>query len=49
VDPSEQADRRNDLVVTDFKLYLIDHLLEIAAYFVDLIDALNQQALTNIS
>jgi argininosuccinate lyase len=40
---------RNDLVVTDFKLYLIDHLLEIAAYLADLINTLNQQALSNIS
>ncbi len=40
---------RNDLVVTDFKLYLIDHLLEIASNLADLIYALNQQALTNVS
>jgi len=40
---------RNDLVVTDFKLYLIDHLLEIASSLSDLINALNQQALSNIS
>jgi len=40
---------RNDLVVTDFKLYLIDHLLEIASSLADLIDKLNQQALSNIS
>lgn len=40
---------RNDLVVTDFKLYLIDHLLEIATYLADLINALNQQAVSNVS
>ena len=40
---------RNDLVVTDFKLYLIDHLLEIAKNLADLINVLNQQALSNIS
>jgi argininosuccinate lyase len=40
---------RNDLVVTDFKLYLIDHLLEIATHLADLINALNQQALSNVS
>lgn len=40
---------RNDLVVTDFKLYLIDHLSEIAELLADLIKALNQQAKANIS
>lgn len=40
---------RNDLVVTDFKLYLIDHLSEIAVSLGDLITALNQQAQANIS
>ena len=40
---------RNDLVVTDFKLYLIDHLSEIAESLADLIKALNQQAKANIS
>lgn len=40
---------RNDLVVTDFKLYLIDHLLEIATHLAHLINALNQQALSNVS
>ena len=40
---------RNDLVVTDFKLYLIDHLSEIAVLLGDLITALNQQAQANIS
>ena len=40
---------RNDLVVTDFKLYLIDHLSEIALALNELIAALNQQAISNIS
>ena len=40
---------RNDLVVTDFKLYLIDHLSEIAVTIGDLIAALNQQAQANIA
>ena len=40
---------RNDLVVTDFKLYLIDHLSEIAVSLGDLTTALNQQAYANIS
>jgi argininosuccinate lyase len=40
---------RNDLVVTDFKLYLIDHLSEIAVSLGDLITSLNQQAQANIS
>jgi len=34
---------RNDLVVTDFKLYLIDHLLEIASLTTQLIEAFNNQ------
>jgi argininosuccinate lyase len=35
---------RNDLVVTDFKLYLIDHLLEVAEQITTLIEALNDQS-----
>ncbi len=35
---------RNDLVVTDFKLYLIDHLLEVAALVAELVKVLNSQA-----
>ncbi len=35
---------RNDLVVTDFKLYLIDHLLEIAVLTTSLIEAFNEQS-----
>ena len=35
---------RNDLVVTDFKLYLIDHLLEVSVLISELIDALNTQS-----
>ena len=35
---------RNDLVVTDFKLYLIDHIMEIAQTLTQLIDALNRVA-----
>ncbi len=35
---------RNDLVVTDFKLYLIDHMLEIASLTTSLIDAFNEQS-----
>jgi argininosuccinate lyase len=35
---------RNDLVVTDFKLYLIDHILEIALTLTELIDSLNRVA-----
>jgi len=35
---------RNDLVVTDFKLYLIDHMLEIATLTSALIDAFNEQS-----
>ena len=33
---------RNDLVVTDFKLYIIDHILEIAQTLTLLVDALNR-------
>jgi len=40
---------RNDLVVTDFKLYLIDHLSEIAVSLGDLIGAINQQAVGLVS
>lgn len=39
---------RNDLVVTDFKLYLIDHLLEIATHLADLVRAFNGQAMAQI-
>ena len=35
---------RNDLVVTDFKLYLIDHLLEIASQISALVKVINTQA-----
>jgi argininosuccinate lyase len=35
---------RNDLVVTDFKLYLIDHLLEVGEQITSLIEAINVQA-----
>jgi argininosuccinate lyase len=35
---------RNDLVVTDFKLYLIDHVLEIAQTLTLLVNALNRVA-----
>ena len=35
---------RNDLVVTDFKLYLIDHLLEIANLTTELISSFNKQS-----
>ena len=35
---------RNDLVVTDFKLYLIDHLLEVATQISELVKAFNLQA-----
>jgi len=37
---------RNDLVVTDFKLYLIDHMLEVAALAIELIEAFNKQSET---
>ena len=39
---------RNDLVVTDFKLYLIDHLSEIALNIGELIKVLNEQAISTI-
>ena len=39
---------RNDLVVTDFKLYLIDHLLEISTLLSGLTKSINKQALKNI-
>jgi len=39
---------RNDLVVTDFKLYLIDHLLEIASQISALVKVINTQAANNI-
>lgn len=39
---------RNDLVVTDFKLYLIDHLLEITAQISALVKAINNQAANNL-
>ena len=35
---------RNDLVVADFKLYLVDHLLEIASLTTDLISVFNDQS-----
>ena len=35
---------RNDLVITDFKLYLVDHLLEIASATTSLVRSLNSQA-----
>lgn len=38
---------RNDLVVTDFKMYIIDHLLEIARLVTELIEVLNSQAETH--
>ncbi len=39
---------RNDLVVTDFKLYLIDHLLEIASQVSALVKVINTQAANNL-
>jgi len=39
---------RNDLVVTDFKLFLIDHLLEIALHIISLIKAINAKAEQNL-
>ena len=39
---------RNDLVVTDFKLYLIDHLLEIASQISALVKVINNQAGKNL-
>ena len=38
---------RNDLVVTDFKLYLIDHMLEVATLTSALIEAFNEQSAAN--
>ena len=35
---------RNDLVVTDFKLFLIDHIVEIAGLLTQLVEAINRQA-----
>jgi len=39
---------RNDLVITDFKLYLADHLLEIASEIASLAKSFNTQALNQI-
>jgi len=39
---------RNDLVVTDFKLYLIDHLLEIASQISAMVKVINTQAAYNL-
>jgi argininosuccinate lyase len=39
---------RNDLVVTDFKLYLKDHLLEIASLLCFLANSFNKQALMQL-
>jgi argininosuccinate lyase len=39
---------RNDLVVTDFKLYLIDHLLELASQVSALVKVVNTQAANNL-
>jgi argininosuccinate lyase len=39
---------RNDLVVTDFKLYLIDHMLEVATLTSDLIEAFNEQSAVTV-
>jgi argininosuccinate lyase len=39
---------RNDLVVTDFKLYLIDHLLEIGSQISALVKVINTQAANNL-
>jgi len=39
---------RNDLVATDFKLYLIDHLLEIASQISALVKVINTQAANNL-
>jgi len=35
---------RNDLVITDFKLYLVDHILEVAEQLTLLVGALNSKA-----
>jgi argininosuccinate lyase len=40
---------RNDLVVTDFKLYLIDNLLEIAELLTGLVAAINGQAARHVT
>ena len=39
---------RNDLVVTDFKLYLTDHMLEIANLTAELAEAFNVQSLATV-
>jgi argininosuccinate lyase len=39
---------RNDLVVTDFKLYLIDHLLEIASQVSAMVKVINTQSANNL-
>ena len=39
---------RNDLVVTDLKLYLIDHLLEIASQVSAMVKVINTQAANNL-
>ena len=39
---------RNDLVITDFKLYLVDHLLEIASAVTSLARSFNTQATNQI-
>ena len=39
---------RNDLVITDFKLYLVDHLLEIASEVTTLVKSFNTQAFNQI-
>ena len=39
---------RNDLVATDFKLYLIDHLLEIASQISAMVKVINTQAANNL-
>ena len=39
---------RNDLVITDFKLYLVDHLLEIGAQVSILVKSFNKQASNNL-
>ena len=39
---------RNDLVVTDFKLYLIDHLLEVASQISAMVKVINTQAANNL-
>jgi argininosuccinate lyase len=36
---------RNDLVITDFKLYLIDHLIDVSYLVHELVNALNVQAI----